>query len=118
MIIKAHEMEESVKENHLGGEGKIVFKTLVPPELLKGEARMFNLLTFEPGATLGEHDHVDNYELYYILSGKAIIIDDGKEVEVGPGDMVYTADGSSHSVKTIGDEPMVMIATIVFENKA
>lgn len=118
MIYRDKDMECTTKENHLGGTGKIEFKTLVPADKLKGESRMFNLLTFEPGAGLGEHDHTDNYEIYYILSGKAIAVDNGEEVELGAGDIVYTADGATHSIRNAGDEPMVMLATIVFENKA
>ncbi len=117
MIIRDIAMERVPRENHLGGTGKVEFKHLVPVELLKGEAKMFSVLTFEPGAGLGVHDHVDNFEIYYILSGKATAIDDGKEVEVFPGDVIYTADGASHSITNTGDSDMVMLATVIFENK-
>jgi mannose-6-phosphate isomerase-like protein (cupin superfamily) len=118
MIFFEKDMPRNIQEAMRGGAGKVEVKAMVPADRLKGEAKMFNLMTFEPGAGIGEHDHVGNYEIYYILQGKAIAVDDGKDVEVGPGDIVYTADGASHSIRNIGDGPMVMLATIVFENKA
>ncbi|MDU7504884.1 MAG: cupin domain-containing protein, partial [Clostridia bacterium] len=58
----------------------------------------------------------DNFELYYILEGTATVDDNGTTVDVGPGDMIYTADGAKHSITA--NSPMKMIATVVYENKA
>lgn len=117
MIIREKDMTREIRVKPLGGEGQGEFKDLVPPELLKGEARMFNLVTLEPGAAIGLHDHTGNFEIYYLLTGKGLCNDNGQDVEVEAGDVVYTADGAQHSLKNIGDDPLVMVASVIFENK-
>jgi mannose-6-phosphate isomerase-like protein (cupin superfamily) len=39
--------------------------------------------------------------------------DAGKEYEVGPGDAVLTGNGSGHSVRNDGDEPLEIMAVIL-----
>lgn len=116
MIIQDKDMHKEIRTECFGGQGDVEFKFLIPPEKLKGEAKMFNLLTFAPGSSLGLHEHTDNFELYYILEGTATVDDNGTTVDVGPGDMIYTADGAKHSITA--KSPMKMIATVVYENKA
>ncbi|MEE0229293.1 MAG: cupin domain-containing protein [Peptococcaceae bacterium] len=118
MIIRENEQERVNQENYAGGNGVIEFKAIVPDECLKGEAKIFKVLTFEKGAGIGNHAHVDNYEIYYILQGKGIAVDNGEEIEVGPGDVVYTADGATHSIRDAGNGDLVMLAAVIFENKA
>lgn len=118
MIIKDQDQIRENIENYAGGEGIIEFNTIVPTELLKDEAKLFKILSFQAGAGLGEHAHVDNYEIYYILDGKGICVDDGQEVVVTKGDMIYTADGASHSIRDAGEGNLVMLAAVIFENKA
>ena len=117
MIIRKKEMVVEPKENILGGEGKGTFTYLCPPELLKDEMRMFNMVTLESGSSIGLHEHRDNFELYYILEGSGICNDDGTEEAVCAGDLIYTADGAKHSVTNTGTEPLKMVATVIFENK-
>lgn len=45
---------------------------------------------------------------FYVLSGRmAIVSAEGKEFEVGPGDVVYVAPG--HDAWTVGEEPCVCL---------
>lgn len=118
MIIRSNEQKCINQENYAGGNGIVEFRALVPDEKLKGEAKLFKVLSFQPGAGLGEHAHVDNFEIYYILKGHGIAVDDGVEVAVAPGDVVYTADGASHSIRDAGDGDLVMLACVIYENKA
>ena len=78
----------------------------------------WSVIRFQPGAGLGEHAHVDNYEIYYILGGHGIAVDSGEEVAVTTGDVVYTADGATHSIRDAGDGDLVMLACVIYENKA
>ena len=109
MIIRNNDLPREDIEGYAGGQGVLEFTTLVPTELL---------IRFQPGAGLGEHAHVDNFEVYYILGGHGIAVDDGKEVAVTTGDVVYTADGASHSIRDAGDGDLVMLACVIYENKA
>lgn len=118
MIVKNGEARKEVKTNMFDGQGEVTLELLVEPSYLKEEMKMFNRMTFPPGSSLGLHSHVDNFEFYYILEGEGTAIDDGKEVKVSAGDLIYTADGATHALINTGDKPLVMIATVVYENKA
>lgn len=112
MIIRDNEQQRENIEGYAGGQGILEFTTLVPTELLKDEAKLFKVIRFQPGAGLGEHAHVDNYEIYYILGGHGIAVDGGEEVAV------TTGDGATHSIRDAGDGDLVMLACVIYENKA
>jgi len=48
-----------------------------------------------------------------MLQGTAVVNDNGKDLSVGPGDVVITGDGAAHSITNTGTEPVKMIAVIV-----
>ncbi len=88
----------------------------------KGEARIVNLgggtvglATFEPGWRWSEHvkpiagtDSCQAPHMGYVLAGRMkIVMDDGSEGEVGPGDVGVIPPG--HDAWTVGDEPCVMV---------
>ena len=117
MIIKHADMQVTPETNFAGGQGVTTFTELVPLELLRDEAKLFKHVTIDVGASIGPHSHVDNYEVYYILSGQGEVDDNGTPVSVEPGDVVYTADGATHSLTNTGDVPIEMVAVIIYENK-
>ena len=71
--------------------------------------------TFEPGWRWAENvkpiagtDSCQVSHLGYVLSGRMrVIMDDGNDGEVGPGDVCAIAPG--HDAEVIGDEPCVML---------
>lgn len=117
MIIKKKDIEVTTVENLAGGKGQVTLHDLVPTAFLKDEAKLFKRISVGVGASIGTHDHTGNYEVYYILSGQGIVDDNGREVAVSAGDVVYTTDGATHSLTNTGDEPCEMIAVIIYENK-
>ena len=42
------------------------------------------------------------------------LCDNGEDVILHAGDVAYTPDGSYHGIENIGDEPLELIALIVF----
>ncbi len=74
--------------------------------------RMVAIMTLEPGASVGYHVHENNEEVYSILSGSGIYSDNGKEIEVGPGDTTLAPRGTGHGIKNSGDAPLVFFAVI------
>lgn len=117
MIVFNGEARKEVKSEMFQGTGDVTLEWLLEPTYLKEEMKMFNRMTFPPGASLGLHSHVDNFEIYYILEGEGTAIDDGKEVRVKAGDLIYTADGNTHALINTGKTPLVMLATVIYENK-
>lgn len=88
----------------------------------KGHADVVSLSTgpvgkavFEPGWRWSEHikpiAHTESCEaahLGYVLSGRMhIVMDDGSEGDLGPGDAFSIAPG--HDAWTVGEEPCVMV---------
>ena len=71
--------------------------------------------TFEPGWRWSEHvkpiadtDSCQAAHLGYVLSGRMhVVMDDGTEGEVGPGDAVSIPPG--HDAWTVGDEACVLV---------
>jgi mannose-6-phosphate isomerase-like protein (cupin superfamily) len=87
-----------------------------------GEARVVQVAghtigkgTFEPGWVWADNvgpiagtDSCQVEHLAYVLSGRmAIHMDDGQEIEIGPGDVVAIPSG--HHAEVTGDEACVMV---------
>ena len=69
---------------------------------------VFRKRAFKPGSGIGYHLQRED-EIYYVLSGRGMMTVDGKQFEVGPGDAVLTRPGSSHALKQIGNEDLVIL---------
>jgi len=63
-------------------------------------------LEVPPGATIGEHTHERDEEMYVILEGRGRMRIDGVEHQVAGGDLMLTRVGGSHSLVNDGEEPM------------
>jgi len=101
-------------ENMRGGEGVVVIEHLLTPEELYDKGRLYARLTLEPGCSIGYHVHEGEMESFFIVSGQAEVSDNGELVLVSGGDTVLTRSGEGHSVKSVGADPLVMIAQILF----
>ena len=89
-----------------GGKGEISRELLIEGDELQNKAKVFAKLTVPVGASVGLHEHTDDYEVYYILSGKGKVLDNGE------GDVVYAID-TEHYIENSGDEDLVFLAVIV-----
>jgi mannose-6-phosphate isomerase-like protein (cupin superfamily) len=75
---------------------------------------VFRKRAFHPGSGVGHHvQHED--EVYYALSGTGVMTVDGKPIEMRAGTAVLTRPGSSHSLKQVGNEDLVVL--IAYEIK-
>ena len=98
-----------------GGAGEVEHhRLLLGAEEMYGKGRLFNHVVIRPGCELGWHVHHGDGETYYILRGRGEYSDNGTLIEVGPGDVMYVGDGEGHSMKAVGDEPLEMIALILY----
>jgi mannose-6-phosphate isomerase-like protein (cupin superfamily) len=69
---------------------------------------VFRKRALKPGSGIGYHEQKED-EIYYVLSGRGIMTLDGKDVEVGPGTAVLTRTGSSHGLKQVGADDLVIL---------
>ena len=69
---------------------------------------VFRKRALKPGSGIGYHEQEED-EIYYVLSGRGLMTIDGKDMEVGPGTAVLTRPGSSHGLKQVGTEDLVIM---------
>ena len=69
---------------------------------------VFRKRAFKPGSGVGLHEQKED-EIYYVLSGRGTMTLDGKTVDITPGTAVLTRTGSTHSLKQVGDEDLVIM---------
>jgi mannose-6-phosphate isomerase-like protein (cupin superfamily) len=69
---------------------------------------VFRKRALHPGAGVGHHEQHED-EVYYVLSGKGVMTVDDTPVEMTPGTAVLTRPGSSHSLKQVGAEDLVVL---------
>jgi quercetin dioxygenase-like cupin family protein len=67
-------------------------------------------IEYQPGVSLGTHDHTFE-ESYLILSGQVEAILDGERYLAKPGDVLWTSVGCFHSFANIGAEPVRWLET-------
>jgi mannose-6-phosphate isomerase-like protein (cupin superfamily) len=103
------ERDKEVAKNepgtHKGGGETIGYSFFSKTPNLK---LVFRKRAFKPGSAIGYHLQRED-EIYYVLSGRGLMTIDGKEFEVGPGDAVLTRPGSSHGLKQVGKEDLVIL---------
>ena len=75
--------------------------------------RMFSKVTIPPQCELGYHEHHGESETYYLLTGKGMYSDNGKEVPAEAGDVFFCDDGNGHGLKNTGEEDLTFVALIL-----
>lgn len=114
MFFMKDEQRHEDKVELRGGIGTLDFTHVVPPELLYKSGTQFGVMTFEPGYSIGEHSHTENFEIYYVLEGKAKVTDDDEERILLPGDSEICANGHRHSIVNIGEGQLKIMACIFY----
>lgn len=114
MVIKKEDIFIEIKKNMRGGDGDVILNHLVPQQYLK-HSRLIAKMIIPPGASIGEHEHINETEYYIILKGSAIVHDNDKEINVKEGDVVITSSGGKHSIKNNCDNDLEFIAIIILE---
>lgn len=105
---------EIVKAEHAnGGAGYILKEALLTGEDLGQHCRMFSRVTIPAGCELGYHEHHGESETYYLLAGKGVYSDNGKEIEAKAGDVFFCDDGNGHGLKNTGEEDLSFVALIL-----
>lgn len=71
------------------------------------------LLGFPPGFRTIPHHHPRGSELFLVRSGRlGFRLADLPEQELGPGGFLVARPGELHGLRTIGDEPAVLLAAV------
>jgi oxalate decarboxylase/phosphoglucose isomerase-like protein (cupin superfamily) len=113
MIKYSNEMHIDKKNNFSNGEGLTILTRVLQKPQLNDKCDVYSKVTLPVGSSIGYHIHTGNTETYYILKGKALADDNGKEVILEAGDMIFTPDGSGHAIKNIGDTDLEFMALVI-----
>jgi mannose-6-phosphate isomerase-like protein (cupin superfamily) len=68
----------------------------------------FRKRVLRPGSAIGYHLQKED-EIYYVLEGKGEMTMNGKTFPVSAGDAILTRPGSSHGIRTLGDDSLTII---------
>jgi mannose-6-phosphate isomerase-like protein (cupin superfamily) len=66
-------------------------------------------LTVEPGQRLSYQRHAHRAEHWFVVGGGGVVILDGRERTVAPGDAIDVPIGAAHRIASTGAEPLVFI---------
>ena len=115
MIFRIEQMKRERREAFAGGSGggyclhALSLLERIPQSRFQQASR----IELDPGSIVGEHVHLNNEELYWIVSGMGVFSDDGIEAPAKPGDLLLTLRGHRHGLRNTGSEPLVFLAVIV-----
>lgn len=115
MIKKKEEMQNVEIEHMRDGDGIIYQQRILGENDMAKHARLFANMRIRKGCSIGPHDHVNETEYYYILSGEGIVAEADGEKTVKAGDVVITGGGASHAIRNEKDEDLVFIAIIILD---
>ena len=99
MIKTAGEQQVRIRENVRGGEGALAFHDFLLAEESYGAGKLFSRTELPAGASIGEHRHDGEFEVYYVLEGMVEVLDGGAWQTLRRGDMHLCASGESHAVR-------------------
>ena len=107
MLISFPNIDEVIHDNFKGGEKQTGMK-----RVSFGDDRIM-IIRLVPGASIGEHTHEDNCEVFYYLSGEGKCLYDGKWEPAAAGTAHFCPKGHSHSLVNSGDEDLVLFAAVI-----
>jgi mannose-6-phosphate isomerase-like protein (cupin superfamily) len=113
MIKTKDEMTKEVRQRMREGSGEVEIIHIFKKEEIKGKVRLFARIVLKKDCSIGFHKHEGEEEIFYIISGKAIVEDSGKTYTIGPGDATLTPGGEGHFIKNAGGEPLEFVAVIL-----
>jgi mannose-6-phosphate isomerase-like protein (cupin superfamily) len=112
MVRRNGTYETEVRQSMRGGKGAVRIEHFWKKGDLLAKTRLCARMILEPGTSIGPHSHDQEEEVYIVVRGRGRVTEATGTIDVGPGDTVLTGNGASHSVESIGEEPLEMIAVI------
>ena len=118
MIKTAGEQQVRIRENVRGGEGALAFHDFLLSEESYGAGKLFSRTELPAGASIGEHRHDGEFEVYYLLEGTAEVLDGGVWTTMRRGDMHLCASGESHALRNSSAEEAQLLMLILNDSAA
>ncbi len=113
MINKAGNFVKTEKRPLRNGPGEIILNHHFVEKDMFGKCRLCAELVIEPGCGIGRHDHTEDMEIFYVIEGELISVNDnGSEEPFRKGDCMLTGGGATHCLRNDTDKRAVMLAFI------
>lgn len=110
MVIAAEELKAERRDGEKAG----TITQLLSSGQMHNKGRLFARITLDRGAKVPLHTHCNDFEVFYILSGTGLVVDNGAERRVAAGDVVFTDDKESHSLQNIGEGSLEYLAMVLY----
>lgn len=116
MIRRGEGMESEIRQRMRDGKGSVeILQILRKEDIPGGKVRLFARLRLPPGASIGPHAHEKESEIFYVLSGRGSLSEDGTASAVAAGDAAVTGGGGIHSLENTGTAALEVLAVIVLD---
>lgn len=102
-----------IVKNKAGGKGTIQIERLMNEGQLGDKAKMYAKVTIDPHSSIGVHEHSEDTESYYILSGCGIYTDNDQTYPIKAGDLLFCDVNHCHGLENPTDEPLIFMALIL-----
>src|SRR3954465_4730688 len=73
---------------------------------------LVGLNAFEPGQSHALHAHHGLDKVYHVLEGRGVFLLDGRELPMGPGDLLIAPEGVAHGVRNSGSGRLLVLAIL------
>lgn len=113
MIKKKNDLKTTIVKNLRDGIGKISITEILSTKEMKNKGKLFSRLSLEKGSSIGLHEHINDFEVYYILSGTGLVQEKDSKHLVSQGDVVYTTHKEQHSLFNTGEDNLEIIAVVI-----
>ena len=113
MIKTSDEYRYETRSDMRGGNGDITLVHMLEKDETAGKARLVAHLLLPVGGSIGGHTHDPDAEIFIVVSGSALLDDNGALTTLNAGDVAYTSAGESHSVTNTGDTELDIIAIVI-----
>ena len=114
MIKLAKDIAVDRIENMRGGKFATTLTHFMTEAESQNVGKSFTINALPPGGSIGYHQHVGNFEVYYLLSGTATVEDNEKKRHtLNAGDAMICPDGESHSIENVGDGELSFVSVIL-----
>ena len=113
MVINYEEIVPCELTAPRGGKGTAFSSSYDIMKGLNVKFKTFNMMTLKPNSAIGYHKHETDAECYLLLDGRAKYNDNGEEVIVEAGDLMFCNKGESHSIEALDGEGISFLAFIL-----
>lgn len=94
---------------HSQGDEPVLFGEAFTGKDFAGEWDVVEYVTVPVGSAIPVHLHEQDEELYFVFQGKGILTLNGKQVEVGVGDLIVCRKGSSHGLRNTSTQEIRLL---------